>query len=214
MIHTNIHRHETTSSAFTWTTYLLAKHPEFQTRLREEIRANIPSPSTQLDPDIDLSSILESLPLLNGLSNEVLRLYPTVPVTLRIAVRPTTIGTQQIPEGTRVYLAPWAVNRSTKIWGPDAEQFVPERWIDTETGKPNNTGGVRNNYCNLTFLHGPRSCIGEKFAKSELRVLIAVFCGRFQVEMADPLEVPEPAGAITTKPKNGMHLKMRVLDGW
>jgi cytochrome P450 len=214
MTPTNSNRHETTSSAFTWTTYLLAKHPEFQSRLREEIHTNVPSPSTKLDPSVDLGSILESLPLLNGLSNEVLRLYPTVPVTLRVAVRPTTIGTQEIPQGTRVYLAPWAVNRSTKIWSPDAEEFHPERWIDADTGKPNNTGGVRSNYCNLTFLHGPRSCIGEKFARSELRALIAVFCGRFQVEMADPLEVPQSAGAITTKPKNGMKLKMQFLDGW
>ena len=113
-----------------------------------------------------------------------------------------------------MYLAPWAVNRSTKIWGPEAEEFRPERWIDAKTGKPNNTGGVRSNYCNLTFLHGPRSCIGEKFARAELRALIAVFGGRFHVEMADPTEVPEPAGAITTKPKNGMSLKTQVLDGW
>lgn len=66
----------------------------------------------------------------------------------------------------------------------------------------------------MTFLHGPRSCIGEKFAKSELRALIAVFCGMFEMRMANPGEVPEPAGAITTKPKNGMRLRLQVLEGW
>jgi cytochrome P450 len=66
----------------------------------------------------------------------------------------------------------------------------------------------------MTFLHGPRSCIGERFAKSELRALIAVFVGMMEMSMADPNEVPEPAGAITTKPKNGMHLRLKVLDGW
>jgi cytochrome P450 len=66
----------------------------------------------------------------------------------------------------------------------------------------------------MTFLHGPRSCIGERFAKSELRTLIAVFVGSFDLSMADPNEVPEPAGAITTKPKNGMRLKLKVLEGW
>jgi cytochrome P450 len=73
---------------------------------------------------------------------------------------------------------------------------------------------VSSNYLNLTFLHGPRSCIGERFAKSELRALIAIFCGRLEVEMADPNEIPVSAGAITTKPKNGMKLRCKVVDGW
>lgn len=210
----NKRRHETTSAAFTWATHLLAISPDIQSRLREEIRNNLPSPSIPLSSSIDIASILESLPLLNGVTNEVLRLYPTVPVTQRITIRPTTIGSQPIPKGARIYISPWAINRSPTIWGPDAESFTPERWIDSETGKPNNTGGVTSNYCNMTFLHGPRSFIRERFARSELRALIAVFCGMFQICMADPDEVPAPAGVITTKPKHGMRLRLQVLEGW
>jgi cytochrome P450 len=206
--------HETTSSAFTWATHLLAKYPEVQSRLREEIRANLPSPSALQDPTTDLAGTLENLPYLNAVCNETLRLYPTVPVTIRIATRPTTIHSQHIPQGTRIYIAPWAINRSPDHWGPDANEYRPERWIDPDTGRSNNSGGVSSNYSNLTFLHGPRSCIGERFAKSELKALIAVFCGTFQMSMADPNEVPIPYGAITTKPKNGMRLRLQVLDGW
>ncbi len=57
-------------------------------------------------------------------------------------------------------------------------------------------------------MHGPRSCIGEGFAKSELKALMAVFVGTFAMEMADKDEVPIPAGAITNKPKNGMRLRL------
>lgn len=91
---------------------------------------------------------------------------------------------------------------------------MPERWIDAATGKANNTGGQSSNYSVLTFLHGPRSCIGEKFAKGELRALMAVFVGGFEMEMADLNEVPVVAGAITTKPRDGMRLRLKVLDGW
>jgi cytochrome P450 len=206
--------HETTSSAFTWATYLLAKHPEVQSRLREEIRTNLPSPAAILDPSVDLAGILESLPYLNAISSEVLRLYPTVPVTIRVAVKPTFINSQLVPAGTRLYIAPWATNRNTALWGPDADEFVPERWIDKETGRANNSGGAASNYSNLTFLHGPRTCIGERFAKSEMKALIAVFCGTFDMVMADVNEVPIPYGAITTKPKNGMKLRLQVLEGW
>ncbi|KAH7319192.1 putative P450 monooxygenase [Rhexocercosporidium sp. MPI-PUGE-AT-0058] len=206
--------HETTSSAFTWATHLLAINPSIQSRLRDEIRANLPSPSTAWDTTTDIASTLESLPYLHGVCSEVIRLFPTVPSTIRIAVRDTFINSTPIPKGTRIFLTPWGVNRSPHLWGDTATDFIPERWIDPETGKANNTGGVTSNYSNLTFLHGPRSCIGEKFARSELKALVAVFCGTFDIKMADPNEVPVPAGVITTKPKNGMNLRLKVVDGW
>jgi cytochrome P450 len=193
---------------------LLATHPAIQTRLREEIRTNLPSPSASLDGSIDLTSILDSLPYLAAVCNEVLRLFPPVPTTIRIATVDTSVLGVPIPEGTRLWLSPWAINRSPLLWGDSAGEFLPERWIDTDTGRANNTGGVLSNYSILTFLHGPRSCIGEKFAKNELKVLMAVFVGRFLMEMADPNEVITPAGAITTKPKNGMRLRLQVLKGW
>ncbi|RDW59674.1 hypothetical protein BP6252_12761 [Coleophoma cylindrospora] len=205
--------HETTSSAFTWATYLLAEHPEIQTKLREEIRANIPSPFTATADNAELGNVLESLPYLNAVCNEVTRLYPPVPTTIRIAVSDTTIGTQFVPKGTRIYISPWAINRSSALWGANAAEFCPERWIDPETGRANNTGGVSSNYSIMTFLHGPRSCIGERFAKAELKALIAVFCGTFSMEWADT-ERPIPAGAITAKPHNGMRIRLQKQDGW
>ncbi|CAG8957287.1 hypothetical protein HYFRA_00010710 [Hymenoscyphus fraxineus] len=205
--------HETTSSAFAWAAYLLAKNPEIQTRLREEVRSSLPHTSSP-DPTYDLATILDSLPLLHGVTNEVLRLYPSVPSTLRTTIRETYISNQVIPLGTRIQIVPWAINRSTTLWGADALEFSPERWIDKD-GTINNHGGMMgNNYCNLTFLHGSRSCIGEKFARSELKALVAVFVGGFEWEMADKSEVSIPAGVITTKPKNGMKLRLKELDVW
>nr|POF14325.1 putative cytochrome p450 4d14 [Quercus suber] len=210
--------HETTSSAFTWTTYLLSRHPEIQTALRKEIHAHVPSPTAPLAADFDLATVLESLPLLNGVCNETLRLYPTVPITIRNVVRPTTLVGHALPVGIQVLLSPWAINRSPKLWGADADRFVPDRWIDTDaaTGerKPNNAGGAPSNYANLTFLHGPRSCIGQGFAKAELRALVAAFVGSFQMDLADPNEDVVPSGVVTTKPKNGMNLRLKYLGGW
>ncbi|KAF2402949.1 putative P450 monooxygenase [Trichodelitschia bisporula] len=203
--------HETTSSAFTWTTYLLATHPDIQTRLREEIRSAV---SSGFSPEFDLAGILEGLPLLNAVCNETLRLYPTVPITIRDSIRPTTIGGQFIPKDTQILISPWAVNRSPHLWGDNASEFVPDRWIDAKTGKPNNNGGTSSNYSLLTFLHGPRSCIGERFAKAELRCLVASFVGAFEMEVAFPEEEVVPAGVITTKPRDGMKLRLRPVGTW
>lgn len=210
LVLTHISSHETTSSAFTWTTWLLAKHPDIQTRLREEIREAVPS---NPGSDVDLATILESLPLLNAVCNETLRLYPTVPITVRECINPTTILDQYIPKGTQIILSPWAINRSPHLWGPSASDFVPERWINLD-GKPNKNGGARSNYAQLTFLHGPRSCIGQGFAQAELRCLVAAFVRAFEMEPKVEGMVAVPAGVITTKPRDGMELRLTPVKSW
>jgi hypothetical protein len=72
---------------------------------------------------------------------------------------------------------------------------------------------VSRYYSNLTFLNSPRNCIREKFTKSELKALIVVFIGTFQIEIVDPNEVVTPTRAIITKLKNGIRLRLKVLGG-
>ncbi|KAH8882072.1 cytochrome P450 [Thozetella sp. PMI_491] len=201
--------HETTSSALSWTCYLLAKYQEVQSTVRQEVRAAIRS-GASIDSQLDYAATLEQLPYLNGVINETLRLYPTVPITMRESIRDTEIAGHRIPKGTNVVLSPWAMNRSTDIWGPDAGDLVPERWITD--GKPNQTGNASSNYHFLTFLHGPRSCIGQGFAKAELRCLLAAMISSFEWELGmDDAEVI-PAGVITIKPASGMYLNLRALE--
>lgn len=87
----------------------------------------------------------------------------------------------------------------------------PERVFE---GRPNNNGGAHSNYAQITFLHGPRQCIAHGFAHAELRSLVAGMVGAFEWEMADPSAPVVSAGVVTTKPRDGMWLKMRALDGW
>lgn len=108
-------------------------------------------------------------------------------------------------------LIPWAVNRNPRLWGPNSEEFVPERWID-QTGRATMSGGADSNYSFLTFLHGPRSCIGERFARAELRALLAALVGNFELQMADPNAEIVVGGTITSKPMNGMKLKLKPVN--
>ncbi|KAJ5089444.1 hypothetical protein N7532_008128 [Penicillium argentinense] len=204
--------HETTSSSFTWVVYMLALNPEIQSRLREEIQRNIlEDPLT--DADQDLGGLLESLPLLNGVCNETLRYLPTVPLSMRVPNKDTTIVGQSIPKGTDIFIIPYTINRCKELWGPTACEVKPERWIDTETGRPNNTGGASSNYAIMTFLHGAHTCIGQSFAKVELRALVATFVRTFAVELAYPGKPVIPTGIITTKPEGGMWVKLKQVDG-
>lgn len=203
-------RHETTASALTWACYLLSKHPELQEKLRQEVAEAFPAGFSP-DSDVDLGVTLEQMPYLNGIMNETFRLYPTVPMTIRVAQRDSRIGDYFIPKDTTLVMSMWLINRSPSIWGADAGVFRPERWINDD-GKPNQNGGSSSNYDFLTFLHGPRSCIGQNFAKAEMRCLLSAMVSSFRWELAMDEAKVIPRGVITIKPEHGMYLKLTPLE--
>lgn len=224
--------HETTASALTWAVYLLAKHPEMQRRLRDEVHASqLPSPveaPTSANCSVT-AGLIDQMPYLDAFCRETLRLFPPVALTIRTAIKDTDICGHLIPKGTTLILPPWAVNTSRKLWGPDAQDFNPERWTtmrtatgandaedDENSNNINNVGGKRgvqkgNNFAMLTFLHGPRSCIGQSFAMGELKCLLAAWVGAFETVLADEGFVPVVRGQMTAKPKDGVHVRLR---GW
>ena len=202
-------RHETTASALTWAAYLLSKHQDIQTTLRDEVIAALGDNPSASPAPADLGNTLKQLPYLNGIIHETLRLFPTVPITIREALRDTTVGEHAVPKGTELVVSIWQINRSPEVWGADAEEFRPQRWINADDGKPNRHGGAQSNYDFITFLEGPRSCIGQEFAKAEMRCLLASLVTGFtwDLEMDEAKIVPR--GVITIKPENGMHLRMK-----
>jgi cytochrome P450 len=205
--------HETTSSSLSWCMVLLAKNPRIQQELREEIRAYLPSPSNSSGT----TSSIDALPVLNAVCCETLRFQPVVHITSRRVARPTRLGNYMLPVDTNIYIVPWAFNRSKLFWGPDAGEFNPYRWINVdEKGNKivNNHGGVSSTYGFETFLHGPRSCIGSAFARSELKHLLAAMIGRFEVKLTRPEDKYRPVGMVTSKPLVGTWMKLNQVEGW
>lgn len=200
--------HETTASALTWAFYLLCLHPAVQTRLREEIRANLPPLD---DSETVTAASLDNCHYLHSVCNEVLRLYSPVPITLREAGRDTSILGQYVPKGTKIIMSPWAVNTATSLWGPDADEFNPDRWMGPGRA---NSGGAESNYAFLTFLHGPRSCIGQAFAKAEFACLVAAVVGRFELKNSEKDFKLNIKGGITAKPRDGLIVRIKPLEGW
>jgi len=211
---------DTTTSALSRCVYLLAKNPHAQARLRREIRDAVGSASVAKDdspisehedPLLSLSyDALMNLPFLDGVVRETLRLYPSLPLMSRRATKATTLPLQfpvrsssgaeisaiPIPEKSFVIISILAANRNRTIWGDDANEWKPERWLSSPAGPgaevlfdgaealPSKSSapvlGVKDGirypgvYSNMmTFQAGGRSCIGFKFAEMEMKEIIA-----------------------------------------
>ena len=195
-----------------WAVYILCKHPDIQKKLRDAIRAKMPSSHG----DITASDV-DECHYLQAFCSEVLRLWPPVTLTLRVASKDTTLDGHFVPKDTLVILSPFAVNVSTDAWGADAADFKPERWLDGD-GRANNSGGADSAYSFLTFLHGPRACIGQRFAEAEFACLVATWVGRFDTRFEENSKLahgfPEVRGEVTSRPKEGVWVKLKELDGW
>jgi cytochrome P450 len=159
--------------------------------------------------------VLESMPLLGGVCEEAIRLYPTVPITFREAAANVTVAGYPIPKGTRVAISPYAINRSLEFWGPTADQFRPDRWVSIGANGDrsfNRTGGSTSHFGVTTFLHGPRTCIGKEFARVEMRCALAGLVAQYKIELQDPTKEIFLGGGLTTKPMGGMNLKLTKLE--
>lgn len=209
--------HETTASSMTWAVYMLSRNPEMQARLRREVRGKLPPLD---DPGATISSLdIDHMPYLNAVCSEVLRYFSPVGLTLREAGVDTSILGQRVPKGTRIVLGITSTNKNPDLWGPDAGAFNPDRWLPRHDGdKRAASGGAASNYAMMTFLHGPRSCIGMSFAKAEFACLLAAWVGKMEFALRDPEDADEDGleikTGVTSRPAKGMNVKVRVLDGW
>lgn len=143
--------HETTATSMTWALYALCLYPDIQQRLREEVYEKLPRVLND-GPDVPMTAdLLDNLPYLHAVCNEVFRVYPPAGMTRRVAVNNTSILGQFIPAGTEIVISPRALNVSRELWGDDAAAFNPERWLGPNRA---NTGGGQTNFSFMTFLHG------------------------------------------------------------
>lgn len=201
--------HETTSSAAAWAMVALAENSQMQTRLRKEIRRYLPSP---MDEQATITAeMIDQCEYLHAVCSEVLRFYAPVPFTRRQAVNDTVVSGSIVKKGTNIILSPAVINRSEALWGRDAGKFDPERWM----GKNVSSGGADNNFSFLTFLHGPRSCIGQAFSRQEFACLLASVVGSYRFELNPRDQEVAWQAFVTMRPAGGVNLRMwPTRGGW
>ncbi|KAJ7148550.1 cytochrome P450 [Mycena crocata] len=214
---------ETTSSSLARFLSLVAADSDLQQRLRLELQ----EAKAKKAPGEDLDfNELERLPLLDAVVREMLRIYSPVTfvwrqtkkdvmIPLTYPIKSTITGEETsellIEEGTAVYLGLSAANRSTAIWGPDAAEFKPDRWLNrvqNESRLPGAYSGM------MSFLSGAKVCPGKTFALLEMKLVLSVLLLAFSFEpIAEPIDW---SMGITLEPrvrgreKEGVQVPVRV----
>lgn len=163
-------------------TWLCAHAQHIQDRLRAEIdRTEADRPTHQL---------LRDMPYLTSVIYESLRLFPPISQLVnRRAASPTILGhahgdggSQEIyiPQGTYLGYNCYATNRDPSIWGPSADDFLPERWGETHADISKRYRSARARAEFVSFHGGSRACLGEQFAVLEMRVSLFVLVKNLQ----------------------------------
>lgn len=200
--------HDTTATGVAWTIHLLSTHPEIQSRLREEIKDFMPflfDKDTRFDPEQLMSADADQLPYLDNVCREALRYIPPIPMTVRQSLADDFLGGYKVPAGTVVYVLANAINRLPAYWGKTCDVFDPDRWDDLPASY------TVNAY--MTFLQGPRGCIGKKFAETEMKILLCCLLSMYEfrrdVNTADPEEWK--MWRLVLRPKEGVTVKVTAL---
>jgi cytochrome P450 len=205
---------DTTASLLSYVFMLLAEHEHVFKHLRSVVLETF---GTYSNPkDITFES-LKSCNYLQWVLNETLRLYPVVPVDGRRALKDTTLpmgggpdGTAPlyVKEGMQIDYSVYIMHRRADLWGPDAEEFRPERW-----------NGRKSGWEYLPFNGGPRICIGQQFALTEAGYVVVRLMQRFEAieGVGNTWEAKEKGGmgyvrnglSLTTCPADGVKLRMK-----
>lgn len=186
--------------------YLLAKHPHVQQKVKEEIRAVLGGKTANTFTPQQLNE----LEYLTCVMKESLRLYTIIPSVMRYTTKSIYVTQDDgakllIPKNTNVMLPFSAINRVSCYW-EDPNEFRPERFSEIK-------GESATKYGYFPFAYGVRNCIGSTYALFEGKITFALLMQRVTFEL-NPKFKPQPTSGISLVSNNGMKLKVVYEPGY
>ncbi|KAK2645183.1 hypothetical protein Ddye_020378 [Dipteronia dyeriana] len=188
---------ETTSSWLTWTIIVLAMHPDWQEKAREEVL----QACQKKEPDYEA---LAHLKIVTMILYEVLRLYPPAVAQYQHTSEATKISEISLPAGVDVVLPTLLIHHDPEFWGDDAEEFKPERF-DEGISKAS-----KNQLAFFPFGWGPRTCIGQNYAILEAKMALAMILQNFSFQLS-PSYSHAPHTVMILQPQHGAQMIIQKL---
>lgn len=184
--------HETTANALSWTWLLLARSPDAERALHDEVDRVLGDRLPTMDD-------LPQLPMTRAIVAESMRLYPPAYIVGRRSTEPYSVGGFDFPART-LFLAPQFIVHRDPRWWTEPERFLPERWLDAAAT------AARPKMAYFPFGAGTRICVGEQFAWMEAMLVLATLARRWRVRVDGP--DPELEPIITLRPKDGLSARL------
>lgn len=184
----------TTASALAWTMYLIAQNPGIAKALNDEIDSGL----SGWPPEGDK---LDSLPLLDGVIRESMRLFPPVHHTIRTATGPCELMGVPLRTGDKVILSGYITHRNPAIF-EHPNRFDPSRWTRIKPGP----------YDYIPFSAGPRMCLGYAFAMLEMKLIVARIMQRYRVQVVPGSRI-DATHRLTLCPRDGIPMTVHQKDG-
>nr|DAD48091.1 TPA_asm: hypothetical protein HUJ06_018028 [Nelumbo nucifera] len=176
---------DTTSNTLSWFFYMLCKHPLIQEKIAQEVTEAFNGEPNEANIDEFVISNLtdaamEKMHYLHAALTETLRLYPAVPVDGRCPVEDDVLPDGfRLRKGDSVLYIAYAMGRMARLWGEDAEDFRPERWLKNGIFQPESP------FKFVAFHAGPRMCLGKDFAYRQMKIVAMVLLRFFRFRLAD-----------------------------
>ncbi|KAL8192779.1 hypothetical protein R6Q57_027227 [Mikania cordata] len=195
---------DTSANTLTWFFYMLCKHPLIQKKIAEEVKT-----ATKADDDTSVDDFglkltdaaLEKMHYLHAALSETLRLYPAVPLDGKSAVKDDVLPDRlKIKKGDGVAYIAYPMGRMTYIWGDDAEEFRPERWLNNGVFQP------ESSFKFTAFQGGPRICLGKEFAYRQMKILAAFLVFFFKFKLVNEKKEATYRTMFTLHMDKGLHL--------
>jgi cytochrome P450 len=193
--------HDTSASTMSWVVYELTRHPEVEEKLVAELRQVLGDKWNSRDPsDQPTADELVHMQYLNAIIKEAMRLWP-IGGTARWGPKGAVLNGFDVSH-QMLYVDPYILHRNERTWGPDAQEFKPDRWL----GANPVTSGIHP-YSYQPFSKGPRDCIGQNLALLEMRAVLAELYRRFTFTYAGT-QPERIMYQVTNKPKFGVMVRV------
>ncbi|ETO00118.1 cytochrome P450, partial [Reticulomyxa filosa] len=176
---------DTTSSTMCFAMYYLAKYPDIQAKVREEMLSTSSDVALADSNEHNFSYGQSSeVQYTTAFLKEVLRLYPAAPFFSRRAIEDDSWNGYPLPKGSIVWINPYQLGRNKKVWGDNVLEFSPERFTSKRRGseKP---------YAWVPFGSGARQCIGFRLSMLEMKIVLSHLLKHFQITFEKENQVPE-----------------------
>lgn len=184
--------HDTTATALSFGLMILAEYPEVQERIykeSKEIFGDSYRPASAIE--------LGEMKYLDAVVKEILRIYPSVPFIGREVVEDFMLGDVKVKKGTEVLVHIYGLHRIEDLY-PEPEKFKPERFLSGESRHP---------YAYVPFSAGLRNCIGQRFAKLEIKSVLSEIIRNFKLEPKVPGARPSLKADLVLRTDDPMYVR-------